>query len=467
MRPLEIFLLVCVGLHFVVGWFNPRRALWRLLFPLAGGVALLLHLALEGYRWQMLPAYALLLLLIFWQVLVLLLRRNPVAAKPKPLSAGRMIVLSLGLLLTGLLTLPPALFPVPSLPAPGGAFRVGTVDQQLVDSARRDPYAPTPDTPRRLMVQIWYPAQPPPGAQTGRWMAGAEIVAPAIAAWIGLPTWALDHLALARTNAVPSAPFAETGAARPVLLFSHGFGGFRAQSTYLMEELASHGYVVVAVEHTYASVATVFPDGSVAAHNPQTLPGDLQGDAYARAANQLVTQWAQDLAFVLDWLATVNAADPAGRFTGQLDLTRVGVFGHSTGGAAMLEFCAADARCRAGLALDAFLTPVASEVIASGPTQPLLFVYSELWQSARNRELSAALVAGLPTPPFYGVIQGTAHYDFTDLPLLSPLAPALGLKGPLEGSQVLALNRRYAVAFFDYALRGDQTALPVLTELEP
>jgi hypothetical protein len=56
-------------------------------------------------------------------------------------------------------------------------------------------------------------------------------------------------------------------------------------------------------------------------------------------------------------------------------------------------------------------------------------------------------------------IKGTSHYDFSDLPALSPLAPQLGLKGPLNGQRVLQIVNDYSLAFFDWALKGKPTTL--------
>ena len=87
-----------------------------------------------------------------------------------------------------------------------------------------------------------------------------------------------------------------------MLIFSHGWGGFRAQNTYQMQELASHGYVVVGMEHTYGAVVTVFPDGQVAPNNPAALPDGVPDAEYEAAAGRVVAQWIGDMAFALGTL---------------------------------------------------------------------------------------------------------------------------------------------------------------------
>jgi predicted dienelactone hydrolase len=352
------------------------------------------------------------------------------------------------------------LLPVPRLPAPTGPYPVGTLTLDLTDLSRSDPYAPDPAAPRRLMVQVWYPAEAQADLPLAPWAEHMDILGPALGEFFSLPGFLFSQVRLARAHAYVDAPAAEAAAPYPLILFSHGWSGLRFQNTYQMEELASHGYVVAAVEHTYGAMTTVFSDGSVAGHNPAGLPFDLPEAEYRLAANRLVTQWAQDLAFVLDTLASLQADDPGGLLAGRLDLARVGVMGHSTGGGAAVEFCAADARCRAGLAMDAYLAPVTPAVIEQGALpQPFLWMRSEAWSAPGNTELADAIYANMSGPALAFTIQGTAHYDFTDLPMFTPLAPVIGLKGPLAGSRVLRIVNDYTLAFWGQALLGQPAPL--------
>jgi dienelactone hydrolase len=242
----------------------------------------------------------------------------------------------------------------------------------------------------------------------------------------------------------------------PLLLFSHGYHGFRTQSTFLMQELASHGYVVVAVEHPYAAMITVFPDGSIAEHNPDTLPSGVTQAVYDQAARKLADQWAGDLSFVLDSLE--NPSGPFAGLAGRLDYGRIGALGHSTGGGSAIEFCSRDVRCKAVLGLDAWLVPVSLPVIEQGLEQPVFLIYSELWPTAENLSLAQSLRDRSPQNGQITIL-GTDHYDFTDMPLLSPLAPQLGLKGPLDGTRTLQIINAYSIAFFDQVLRNQVSPL--------
>lgn len=276
-----------------------------------------------------------------------------------------------------------------------------------------------------------------------------------------MPSFFLNHLSLVTTPAYLDAPIAKQEEGFPVIVFSHGWNGFEAQNTAQAIELASHGYVVVALNHPYGAMVTVFPDGEIAHNNPSALPAGAPDDEYEIAARKLVDQWAGDIAFTLDILGMRNS-DIRGSFFSAFDLNRIGVFGHSTGGGAAVEFCGRNPRCKAVVGLDPFMRPVSLEVLENGLSQPSFFMFSQVWADdieSRNNELFFPFYEQAQHPLGVVSIQGTRHYDFTDLPMLSPIAPQLGLKGPINGREMVKIMNSYLVAFFEQTLRGKATDL--------
>lgn len=456
MRPFEISLAFLIGAYF--GWLliSSRRPNWVSWLPSAGLIVTLIHLIVEGYRWQMVPLYSLIILVLGIQLANWFRQRRPRSSYIQrgweitgALSALVVFVIAVGL---------PTLLPVPHTPKPTGPFLTGTINRHLVDQSRAEFYSETEGEPREIIIQIWYPAGFEVKSPAAPWMNGIDIMGPAIAEWLELPHFFLDHIRYAHTHSLQDAPIANSGTPYPILIFSHGWGGFRSQNTYQAEELASHGYIVIAVQHTYGAVATIFPDGRVAYINPQALPRGLSENEYRLAANRLISQWAADIDFVLDHFTGLNQSDPEGHFTGHLDLAHIGVFGHSTGGGAAIEFCAQDPRCKALLGLDAYMSPVSDQTLTSGLSQPSLFLFSENWPSDANNRQFDTLAANLLMGRAFTIL-GTSHYDFTDLPMLTPLAPQLGLKGPLNGERALRIINDFSLAFFDKYLQGDNSPL--------
>lgn len=293
-------------------------------------------------------------------------------------------------------------------------------------------------------------------------MADAKIYAPAIAEHIHMPSFFLDHLALVKMPAFKESKVAAPNTAYPIILFSHGWNGFNAQNTGQALQLASHGYVVVGVQHTYGAVVTVFPDGTIARNNPNALGSDdMPTEKYEAIAHILGNQWAGDLSYSLDFLTTQNE-EPTSPFFGALDLERVGAYGHSTGGGAAIQFCGTDSRCKTLLGQDPFMRPVSPEIVENGLTQPSFFMFSELGINTlgqRSMQLFDQFYPRLADPTGAILITGAAHYDFTDLPLLTPLAPQLGLKGPIDGKRVTTIVNDYLLSFFELTIKGKATDL--------
>ena len=168
-------------------------------------------------------------------------------------------------------------------------------------------------------------------------------------------------------------------------------------------------------------------------------------------------QWAGVLAFTL-----ANLADGEQLPASFLDFNRIGVYGHSTGGGAAIQFCGTDTRCKAVLGMDPFMRPVSAEVMANGVSQPAFFMFSQSWaeiMDSKNNQLFDQFQSVVSSSKGAITIQGTKHYDFSDLPLLSPIAPQLGLKGPLSGKRVTEIVDAYLIEFFEMALNNQPSNL--------
>jgi len=446
MQPLEIVISALLGIY--LSWPHPRPMAIRLLPALTLAITLI-HFNAEGYRWQMLPIYTLTALLTISSLTKIVGNTDW-----KPIASN------LTLVLLALSVTLPTLLPVPKIPKPSGDFMVGTRTYDLTDLSRKEIYSGK-DEHRRIMIQVWYPADVRATDQRAPWMANAKIFAPAIATFINLPPFFLDHLALVKVPAYENSQVAKSEAAFPVIIFSHGWNGFNAQNTGQALELASHGYVVAAIQHTYGAVVTVFSDGTIVPNNPNALPSDENDPNYEAVAQKLVNQWAGDISFTLNQLSDWEN-DSQNPFYQQLDLNRVGIYGHSTGGGAAIQFCGIDSRCKAVLGMDPFIRPVSTEVIDNGLPQPAFFMFSQQWADiteSRNNVLFNQFYPEALGALGAIVVEGTRHHDFTDLPFLSPIAAQLGLKGPLNGKRMIEITNSYLLSFFDMTLKNKTAAL--------
>jgi|FLYL01.1.fsa_nt_gi acetyl esterase/lipase len=449
MRPLEsVQLVVVAGAVLLPAVMGRRLRRGRTAAFLLG--SMVLQLVVEGFRWQLIPLDS----------ATLGLAVGDVVADERRLDLGHRIRRGvLGGVGVASLAVLPVLLPVPELPPPGGPYPVGTVSLLLVDD-RPDPFVQVEEgvepPPRRIPVQVWYPAETVDG-QPEPW-ADVEFLGPALAERIGVPSFFLGHL-----SGVPSHSYRDAvpmSGRFPVLLYVHGWGGFRTIALDQIETLASNGYVVVAADHVPAAAAARFPDGTVSELDPGLLPdpGEVGEDAYREAAERLVEGFADDLTTIVDHLAE-GPSGPFGSTAAQVDLEALGVWGHSTGGGAAVWFCLVDRRCDAVAGLDPWIEPIPGRVLAEELRVPSLFIRSDDWSDTRNDRLLRGLAERSPSVSWWIGISGAAHSDLVATPLLTPHGNLLGLKGPVPSDKVVRLLHGYLVSFFDQQLYGEGGAV--------
>jgi predicted dienelactone hydrolase len=401
-----------------------------------------MHLIMEKFRWQMVPAYGMTVLFFLLSIHWIKRRRRPPDKQP-----SHRVLLIIGflfrLLLFTIVASLPIILPVFRLPDPTGQHPVGTTKLYLVDYTRPEIFSQDPDDHREFMVQVWYPARVEPDVKLAPLMEHT-------------PFFQFSHLALVQTHAYQDVPVSNVQPSYPVLIFSHGHVGFIEQNLTQMEELASHGYIVFSIGHTYHAITTVFPDGHVVPADSVLANNFLKGisptqDIYA----EHLRIWTDDTLFLINELEGIQAGERESLFVGKLDMTRLGIFGQSFGGVTAVQVCMVDDRCRAGISLDSGLpSDYASRAIDSPLKQPFMFMLSQGAAHSRSR------ILGTLKNTVYGVtVCGTTHFNFTDLYLYSPALKFTKAFGPIDGSRMVKIINSYTLAFFDEYLKGEMSPL--------
>jgi dienelactone hydrolase len=354
-----------------------------------------------------------------------------------------------------------------TLPTPTGPFAVGRTTYVWSDPAHLDPTAPRPGPKRELLAWIWFPAAPRQQSQTfddylpAPWRTALERQSGAL-----LTNFLTRDLSRVRAHSIRDAELSPQNRSYPLVLMRAGLAALTTDYTTLVEDLASHGYVVVGFDAPYRSFVVVFPDGRVIARASQNNADLVSGPLQEQLANELAQAWSADTGFALDQLERLNASDPSGRFLGRLDMQRVGVFGHSLGVATALQFCHDDSRCKAGIDVDG--APLGS-VVADGVTQPFMFLLSDHKGESDAGEPEAIRQAGANIHSIYDrlpddrrlmiMIRGADHYRFSDdgamlkSPLMMRVLRTVGVVR-LDGRRQVALTARYISTFFDVYLKG-------------
>jgi dienelactone hydrolase len=237
-------------------------------------------------------------------------------------------------------------------PETTGPFKVGRAGYQLVDSSRKEIFTAAPDDVRELVVTVHYPAEVAEGLRPAPY-ADARLAA-AIGEAYHKPASLFSQM---HSHAVEKAPCARAKRGYPVVIFSPGFKAHPLFYTAMLEELASQGFVVASVCHPYSTGTTVFPDGRVAPANDEGTRFELDkknrevsSDTMIEHRDAIGEVWLADVRFVLDSLERMNTSDEL--LAGNLDVSQVGIFGHSFGGATAAAAVQRDKRFRAGINLD-------------------------------------------------------------------------------------------------------------------
>lgn len=402
-----------------------------------------LHLFIEGYRWQMVPSYLLL-------GLITLIRNRELQ---KTATVVMSIIWTFSVLL-------PATVPVVKLPKPTGPFKVGTAIFNWTDTNRTEWFTKKPDDFRKIMIQLWYPAKNNPGNKVSPYIDHIDLRAQAIGDRVGLPSFMLDHLHLVKTHSLTEASPIDSKDLLPLIIFSHGLGGMRNQNTVLMEELASNGYAVAAMDHPYDANMTIFlSNGGASAEKiadfRSAIPEGTSDSTWLKIRNRQLDTRIADVLFILQQLETFDTP-----LLSRINFQQIGIAGHSFGGATAVLSAMQDHRFKAVVALDGWFVPFAIPDADAKMDVPFLYLGQMSWKSwneKRHRHYLDLILSQSGENAYHLSIEESKHYDYADMPLFSPIMRLLGLVGFPDGREMVDIVNRNTLQFFDQFIRGNPT----------
>lgn len=490
MRSLEIFSLIVLAVVLVkmaIPWSKQPR--WLAFLPAFPVFAMLFQVFIEGYRWQMVPAYAL-SGIVFLAGLPSMLRDQRRSGKSKRVPAFLAVIGSLvGLAVVWITVELCVQVPVFRMPVPSGSFAVGTRTFLLVDESRMDSESPIHNGRRSMSIQAWYPAELSGNEERTSYLR--KDISNEMAKLGGPPAFYFGFLDQIRTYAHWNAGIAHAAEQYPVIIYSPS--GNTSLHKILFEELASQGYVVVSISHPHWNNVLFDDQGKVIPQDGvderyQTWFQEENTPAVQQAKGQILgaktvgglqqaqialniarpvaiselRQWSDDIGFVLDQLAETNL--PGSFFDGRIDLSRTGVMGFSLGGANAGQFCATDPRCRAGINVDGFMF---GDILDENLRVPFLFLHSE--NPTIQPGLAGALFFERAENDAYMVqIAGALHGDLgAPMPNGQPIILRLGMNLAQfpDGAYLARIMNDYILAFFDKHLRNQ--AAPLLDGPSP
>ncbi|MEZ5428277.1 MAG: hypothetical protein R2747_18555 [Pyrinomonadaceae bacterium] len=337
------------------------------------------------------------------------------------------------------------------LPEPTGKHKVGTVVYFFEDKKREELWTPTPNDYRQLMVQIWYPADNAKG-DPAPYIFDLEKIRPSIEKyWENMPD--------VRSRSSLNIPISKARKSYPLLILSHGMNSGRFLYTSISQELASRGYVVASIDHTYWGPGVAFPNGKIVSFEDSMIARDkLDFKEIDRMMLEGIAVMSADQAFVAERMAELNAGSTF--FKNKLDLSKIGVLGHSMGGMAATASCLHYTVFKACVSLDG-VNYFLNRMPASS-SKPFLLLLNSDWGKNTPEKISKSYLEAWENPSV-AIINGTKHNFFSDIPLIEPPEQTDGLIEPLRAHRIISA---YTTAFFDKHLKQTKEKMPAFSEME-
>ena len=362
------------------------------------------------------------------------------------------VVVYIGLVLIVLVAL--SIYLQLEIPEPDGPHRVGRTIYRWVDTARAEILTADPTDHREVIVMIWHPAVSDTGTET-EYFPGLAVVADELVKSGEVMWWQALGLRWVRTGAPLNAEPLKEQAPFPVVLLAPGNGTNIEFYSSLAGALASHGYIVVGINHPYDVAAVELSDGKIAPYDKEQWTRNVAAHQNYIAERHVVK--VDDVLFVLDQLEILNA-DTSSPFAGMFDLESMAAAGHSLGGVVASDACKQDSRFKACINFDGIQKggPFSMDESAIPPAQPFLFLTKEA-------QLHPQLIQGFEatSASYWITVHGALYTSFTDTLLLQPSL----LPGQNRADEHMQLIQDYTLAFLDQFLKGPLD-IPLLEPVE-
>lgn len=331
-----------------------------------------------------------------------------------------------------------------ALPSPTGLYSVGTTNISFIDQSREETH--NPPNKREMVAQVWYPIDQKkyPQKPLPYLEHSIEYVKKAIAELKNIPFDQLNYVNSLVTHSYPKVAYSHKETTYPIILFSPGFGAPQETYTMILQDLASHGYIVFGINHPYVSTPTIFPDGRIIEPDPLLKKIETE-ESRKKTSAKLFEVWLKDLTFIIEQLPHINTEHQI--LHGALNLQQIGVMGHSFGGRVAVEICRTNPHVNVGIDLDGKLNPGTS---LAGILKPFLFVLAER-KDTTGLEQIQKLQKNSGPDVFVVVLKGAEHGTSSDLNYVFQQWFHTSLLDPLRGIKII---QKLLVTFCDSYLKN-------------
>jgi len=333
------------------------------------------------------------------------------------------------------------------LPSLNGKYGIGTQIFEWVDSTRFENFTKDENDYRRLNIQVWYPANISDiNTKPVRYLNHPKEQIEAISEQLEIPSYLLSNIKNILTNSYLNAPIVSNQGSFPMLLFSHGLGGMKNQNSIQIEALVNQGYIVVSPDHTYDANITVFNDGTIAEFRSGSENINSEEQFWEYRLPQLENR-TDDINYIYNQARSLAQNDNS--IWSYINLDKIGIFGHSFGGATCIMTAHSNPAIDAVFLLDAWTLPVPKNVIDSGLNVPIIFMGQDKWKNPMNIVKLDTLLARSKHQADKVILKGVRHFDFSDTPHFTKLSKIFGVSGKMESAVLLDTINTSIISFFN------------------
>jgi len=333
------------------------------------------------------------------------------------------------------------------LPEPKGKYIIGTDLFDWEDTFRDEWFTKDKIDTRKIVVQIWYPASEKSDSLYP-YMDYPNIRINTLAERINKPKGLIKPASEVEGNSYYKAtPIKEKF---PLIIFSHGLGGYKTQNSIAIEALVSQGYIVIAPDHTYDASITIFSDEKTIDFQ-SGLENTVSPEEFWNVRIPQINTRASDVSFIIDKLQTMkdyNVYD-------SIDFNNIGVFGHSFGGATSVVSSWSDIRISACLNLDGWFVPIVDDIINTGIKIPFCYIGQESWgENTINYDKLDTFYSNCTADSYILKIKGTNHFDYADMPHFSNVGRVISSGKEVDKHFAIRLSHSI-VGFFNEYLKNN------------
>ena len=362
-----------------------------------------------------------------------------------------LIIFSMIFIFNGCATIVYKTIPLKNIAKAKGPYFVGTQNFQVVDTSRAMWFSDRIKGPRKLSVKMWYPADDILSLKRAPYFSNYKLIGGAISKLFGVPEALMDRAGGVKCNswlnAIPAI------GRFPLIIYSHGHQSIKIANTSQAEEMASNGYIVVAMDHTYDAALTIL-DVDKIIYSLSKLPSNdeeaLQDSMIQRVKNQLKIR-TEDVSFVIDELKVMFEKDK--RFSKIADFDNIGIFGHSFGGCTSIMSAYNDERIDAVIGLDTYFLPLPKDIIKKDMNRPFAHLGQVSWGDSDNYKVMRELGESCNREFYHFAIEGSKHNDYTDFSQFTKLTRKFG-SGKISSKKIRYIMNDIMLRFFDYHLKN-------------